>query len=98
VEYGERGNTRNFVHENCAFYSKGVVKREDQWFGLHTAVRESHFTVCSPQIESIIKINKLTLRRNARFVIKKEDLSRATFQSVGSCFTISVQSITNAIW
>jgi len=47
VEYGDRGDTRKFVHENCAFYSKGVTKREDQWFGLHTAVRESHFAKCS---------------------------------------------------
>lgn len=50
VVYGGLGDTTsqsNFVHENCAFYSKGVTKREDQWFGLHTAVRESNFTKCS---------------------------------------------------
>lgn len=48
VGYGGLGDTgSNYVHENCAFYSKGVTKREDQWFGLHSAVRESHLTKCS---------------------------------------------------
>lgn len=48
VEYGGLGETAsNHVHENCAFYSKGVIKKDDQWYGLHTAVRESHFTKCS---------------------------------------------------
>lgn len=47
LAYGGLGDTTNYVHENCAFYSKGVTKKDDQWFGLHSAVRESHLTKCS---------------------------------------------------
>jgi hypothetical protein len=39
--------SRNYVHENCAFYSKGVVKIHDKWYCLPSAVRMSHTAKCS---------------------------------------------------
>jgi hypothetical protein len=39
--------TNNFIHENCAFYSKGVVKINDRWYCLPSAVRNSHQMKCS---------------------------------------------------